>query len=600
MTNKTTYFFAAIFLYSHILAAQNADDSGLQTQFTFVDISANVDTLTSIEGGVAGSAWGDFNNDGYQDLYLATKGLNLLYRNNSDGTFTDVTNASGMQDTSKSKAGTWGDFNNDGLLDLYVSNNAGHPNRLYRNDGGGNFTDIAVSAGVNDSSFAQGVAWADYDADSDLDFCLIQDDIEDRLFRNDGNGIFTDVAPSFGMDSPWAAYGISWLDFNNDNHLDLYVTNCETRVGDFWTNLLYRNNGDGSFTNVSSDTGLDYFGASQGAFAFDFGNDFDIDILVVNSDGGDSFLLYENSDGAFTEISAQAGLVNVGVLFSVTSGDYDNDGDLDLLVGGLQNASRLFQNQGDGRFEDVSEQIELPMPDDPLFSSVTSADINNDGFLDLLMADERSRAFLFRNQPPNSIAGNHWLIVKLKGVQNNSFGIGAKITAIAQDLRQFRYVVAGSGLYSENMLPVHFGFANRNVVDSLIVLWPNNLADTLYNVAVNQIIEIEEGGLLTDVPDVEVADTPKSFELAQNYPNPFNASTTIQYRLSENALVSLSIYNLIGERIRQYRIGTRTPGDHTLSWNGKTDDGREMPSGIYFYKLTVGQLAQTRKMILSR
>lgn len=461
-------------------------------QHVLVDVSANVEGLPTLEGRVLGTAWADYDNDGYQDLYLAVNGENKLYRNRQDGTFEDVSAVAGVNDTSCSVAATWGDVNNDGWLDIYISNERDERNKLYLNQGDGTFSEISASAGVDDAHFAQGGAWADYDGDRDLDFFLLQDDVENRFFRNNGDLTFTDVAPQLSMDDPEAAYGIQWGDFDNDNDQDLFLTNCKGNTGKTWINLLYRNNGDGTFNEIGAAAGVDYFGKSQGAIWLDIDNDLDLDLLVVNSDASESLILYENQNGQFTDITQQAGLFNFGQPYAPTSGDYDNDGDVDFLVVGFNPSKKFFENQGDGTFADASDLVQFPDPDTPFFNTASTADYDNDGFLDLIIGDQRGVGYLFHNKPAPQNAGNNWLILKMRGTESNPFGVGAKAIAINDDLRQMRYVSAGMGIYSQDMLPLHFGFGDRTSVDSLLIFWPSGVKDTLLNVATNQIITLVE------------------------------------------------------------------------------------------------------------
>lgn len=568
-----------------------------QNDFVFVDVSADVDTLTNMANRASGPAWGDFNNDGYQDLYIAAFEVNRLFMNNRDGTFTDISVAAGVNDSTKSKAANWGDIDNDGFLDLYISNNRGSENKLYYNVRNGTFNQIAQPAGVADTAFAQGGAWVDYDADGRLDFLLMQDDTHDRLFHNDGTFAFTDLAEQAGVDNEWGAYGLSWFDYNDDNHIDLFVANCANHHGSTWTNLLFENNGDGTFTDISAQKGVDYFGESWGVNAFDYDNDLDIDILVSNTDMTNTFLFYENQNGDFAEISDQIGLEPIGFAKALTHGDYDNDGDVDFLVTGFPPANALYENRG-GTFVNVAERVQFPTRPGLHLTGAATADYDNDGFLDFVIADENSRAYLYHNEPPDSVASNTYLTIRLEGVQSNKFGIGSKVVTVAEDLKQIRYVMAGSGVYSQDMLPVHFGFGARQTVDSLIVRWPSGAVDIHTDLPVNQIVTITEGGPVTHLDDAEAA--PNTFVLQQNFPNPFNPSTTIPYSLAERGKAQLSIYNILGERIRTFDLGTQEAGSYQVTWDGTNQEGKEVASGVYVYKLQVGQGVRARKMVLSR
>lgn len=569
--------------------------------FHFVDASASFGALRDAQSEDSGPAWGDFNNDGWQDLYIAAFETNSLYRNNGDGTFDEVAGQAGVADATKAKAATWGDIDNDGFLDLYISADEDEPNTLYRNNGDETFTEIGAAAGVDDSSFAQGGAWADFDRDGRLDYFLLQDDVANILFRNNGNLTFSDVTGAAGVVNDWAAYGISWLDYDNDAHPDLFVANCRNLNGNSWTNLLYRNNGDGTFTDVSSETGVDYQGKSWGVAAFDFDNDLDIDVLVVNEDPTDSFLLYENRSGVFTEISEEAGLDDELPALAVTYGDYDNDGDIDIITAGFNPANRLYENRGDGTFRDASAGAPFPALPNPRFTSAATADYDNDGWPDFVIADERSRAYVFHNQAPAAAQDNHWLQVRLEGVQNNRFGIGAKVTVVSADLKQVRYVEAGSGTYSQNMLPVHFGLAGRSEIDSLTIAWPGGVQDVLTGIPADTILDVREGSTTTGVAGQPAQ--PSDFHLQQNYPNPFNPSTTIVYQVPETGAktpVTLEIYDTLGRKVRTLVRTSQTSGRYSVIWNGANDASEQVASGVYLYRLRVGEHGEVKRMVLLR
>ncbi len=567
--------------------------------FTFVDVTTNLDSLNFKLNRDSGPAWGDFNNDGLQDLYISALTTNGLFKNNGDGTFTDIATSAGVADTLKTKAATWGDINNDGYLDLYLSNDRQIANKLYLNNRDETFTDIAQTAGMADLNFAQGGAWADFDEDGDLDYYLLQDDVANNLFRNNGNLQFTDVAPKLGMANDWAAYGITWLDYNQDNHLDLFVANCRNLNGENWTNLLYRNDGGGSFSNVSAETGLDYFGASWGSITFDFDNDLDFDILVVNSDNNHSFLLYQNKQGVFSEISDSARLDNAGIYLAVTAGDYDNDGDLDIFACGLNSIFSLYQNNGRGTFTDISNQVQFPLLASSRFNGAASADYDNDGFLDFVAADEFSHAYLFKNTPPDSVAQNHWLEINLKGISQNRFGIGAQVKVISGSSKQIRIVTSGSGTYSQNMLTLHFGLGRNALIDSLIIQWPGNSRDIFTNVTPDRIITIEEGSTITEIR-AKSTTAVSVFTLHQNFPNPFNPSTTLSFTMEKPAEVDIRIFNVLGKEIRAFHFINLSTGKHQLEWDGKNQNGIESASGTYLVKLQTQESEKTIKILLIR
>lgn len=572
---------------------------GYGQNFSFIDATANLDSLNLKINEDSGPAWGDFNNDGLQDLYLGAFGVNGLYKNNGDGTFTNIAAQAGVDDSLKTKAATWGDIDNDGFLDLYLSNGRQTPNTLYLNNRDETFTEISAAAGMANMDFAQGGAWADFDEDGDLDYFLLQDDVGNNLFRNNGDLTFTDVAVDLNLANDWAAYGVSWFDYDNDGHLDLFVANCRNLNGPNWTNLLYRNGGDGTFSDVSAQSGVDYPGVSWGVEALDFDNDLDMDLLVVNDETQNSFLLYRNDNGFFTEISDSAGLDNAGRLLAVTQGDYDNDGDVDFFACGINGVYRLYENRGDGTFEDISEQVPFPSAVSSRFNGTATADYDNDGFLDFVAADEFSHAFLFKNTPGDSVASNHWLEINLKGVTNNAFGVGASIIVKSGGMQQMRTVTAGSGTYSQNMLTAHFGLGKAAIADSIIIHWPIQTTDILTGITADQMLTVTEGSTITHV-NVASPRSPAAFTLHQNFPNPFNPSTRLSFSVRQTAPARLVIFNLAGQEIRAFQFAALPAGRHEVEWNGKDRHGRDVGSGIYLVQLRSGSFTRAIKIALVR
>ena len=333
-----------------------------------------------------GIAWGDFNNDGYHDLYTCYRdGLpNVLWRNNEDGTFTDVTSVAGVAGGFvSSNAGAWGDYDNDGDLDLYVSDSGG--NFLYRNNGNGTFSDVTYTAGVGHSGNDRTGAWGDYDADGDLDLFVPSRDGTDVLYRNNGDGTFSDATSAVGMVNI-RGHAASWCDYDNDGDMDLYV-------GRYWdVNSLYRNNGNGTFTDVASEAGVAHY-AACGVSWGDYDNDGDFDLYVGHPDTN---VLYRNSgDGTFVDVAEMAGVDNPGRTMTVIWADYDSDGDLDLYVGNhYEENNALYRNDADGTFTDVMSETGISNLSGG--QNAAWCDYDNDGDIDICLT-HRSVGILYRN-----------------------------------------------------------------------------------------------------------------------------------------------------------------------------------------------------------
>lgn len=490
----------------------------------------------------------DFNNDGFDDIFLANGegGAHALYRNNGDGIFTDVASAAGLADLpGEGNGGCAADYDNDGHVDLYVTRYG--PNQLVRNRGDGTFLPVTSVAGVAGSGSARsmGCAWGDYDGDGWIDLIVVRHTRARELpnwregslsremreskefleafdplllYRNNGDGTFTNVTHLLGdasqpslrgyLGNVWGTgFQPIWADFNNDRRPDLYIVNDFGHT--VQPNVLWRNDGPGAdgawhFTDVSakSRAGVSMFG--MGVAVGDYNNDGSLDLYMTNI--GDNVLLRNNGDGTFAraERGAQVGLGRLGLFLRVTWGavffDFDNDGDEDLyVVSGhlghspitVQNLSMqpnaLLRNEGHGTFVDVS--LRSGANDPGIGRGGFFLDFNNDGCLDLLVTNLRERPKLFHNVCDS---GNNWLTIKLQGTASNRDGIGARIQIVAGGTSRIREVAAGSSQMGQNMLAAHFGLGSASVVDSVTVRWPSGRVQTLNQVHANQRLTITE------------------------------------------------------------------------------------------------------------
>ncbi len=485
----------------------------------------------------------DYNGDGLDDAYVTDSlGPNALFRNNGDGTFTDVAVRTGVADRDgHSNGGCAADYDNDGDQDLYVTNHG--PSRLFRNEDDGTFVDASASSGAVDpdpSLKSTGCAWGDYDRDGLLDLVVVRHfrELTSRtlvegtfheevrslaLYRNAGDGSFTDDTELLGHTLPpsrsrygeplgnlWGAgFQPGWLDYDDDGDPDLYVAND---WGTFTNpNVLWRNDGpadDGGwlFTDVSEESGADVAIEAMSVTVGDYNVDGRLDVFVTNV--GASVLL--RGDGErFANVSADAGteVAMIGVEKRVTWGsaflDYDNDGleDLYIVSGFLkptvnpQNApsymrrqhNRLLWNRGDATFEDVSDGSGAD--DDGVGRGLAYLDMDGDGCLDLLVGNLGGNAKLFRN---TCSSGNNWLVVSLAGTRSNRDGIGARITLETDGRTQIREVSGGGSFMGQHMRPAHFGLGPAQIVDRLIVRWPSGTIQTLTDIPASQRISVTE------------------------------------------------------------------------------------------------------------
>jgi hypothetical protein len=427
--------------------------------------------LFGVTGGQP-NAWADFDNDGDLDEFVGFRGRpNRLYRQDH-GRFEDVAASAGLADNVETRAAAWGDYDGDGNIDLYVGFIDGTPNKLYRNDGNGHhFTDVAGALGVNLSGVTRQVSWIDYDNDGDLDLFVAFRDKPNRLFRNDG-GRFTDVTAAAGLGDTRKTVGAVWFDIDGDGDLDLFVAN---QNGD--TNGLFRNDG-GRFVDVAREWGVEAprrseeFGGVGPAVA-DFDGDGYLDLFVANY--GPS-ALYRNDRGhRFVDVTKSAGVFFEQHATTPSWGDYDNDGRPDLYVAGfLVNVAHypdhLFHNtraaDGAVRFEDVLPAL---VNEHDGSHGVQWVDFDGDGALDLALTnnDPAGGHYLFRNLLPAAIARRSLAVDVVNGDRRHTKP-GAEVRVYAAGTRRLissGLVDTGGGYCSQNVMPVHVGTGNAAKVD---------------------------------------------------------------------------------------------------------------------------------------
>jgi len=449
---------------------------------------------------------------------------NHLYRNNGDGTFTDVTEQAGVAGKGFAMGVAAGDYDNDGFEDLYVTgwNSA----VLYHNNGDGTFTDVTEKAGVQNHQFGVGAAWIDYDRDGKLDLFvgnylkydpkakrlyytadafagpLDYEGESNRLFHNNGDGTFTDVSEQAGIASPVGrAMGVTVGDFDNDGWPDIYVAN------DQMESYLYHNNHDGTFTNVSLEQNVAYgtngdTPSAMGPIFADYDNDGALDLFVSDMR---YHRLFRNSlqDGFFIDTTADSGIARMAgqyVGWGDAIFDFDNDGLKDLFVvnGGLHwlipMEDTLLRNNGNGTFSDVSAQAGSYFKIKKVGRGACFGDFDNDGYIDAFIVALGGKGMLVRAVPPAPANRYHWLTIKLIGTKSNRDGYGARIEAVAGDFKQVVENEPSSGYLSQNDPRPHFGLGTHREVDMLTVKWPSGVEQTLQHVAADQFLTITEPG----------------------------------------------------------------------------------------------------------
>jgi tetratricopeptide (TPR) repeat protein len=483
---------------------------------TFTDIAAKCGLDKTSAG--RGLAVFDYNNDGYQDVVIAAAHAGCsLYRNNGDGTFTDASVGSGLDDCVNGFAIAVGDYDNDGYPDLFVTRLGFFVGQgeLYHNNGDGTFTDVTAKAGVNAWGPAFTAGWVDYDGDGNLDLfiannlgALFDRKTPNRLFHNNGDGTFTEVAEKAGLHTIWPTIGHCWGDYDNDGRPDLFLSNAMGR------SQLYHNNGDGTFTDVSATAGFDDHCIGSTAFWIDYDNDGWLDLVqftwsdhedVVHTmrtgrgpeDGHPLRLYHNNRNGTFTLVSEKMGIDGCWGTMSGNAGDFNNDGVMDLVLGnGSPRMDRveplvLLENTG-GKFHNVTFSAGLPFTGKGHGGNL--ADLFGDGRLSVLVATGGAYPGELLTSGvyyPTKLPGNY-LNVRLKGTTSNRDAIGARVCLEAGGAKQYREVNGGTNF---GCLPFeqHFGLAKIDKVDALEIRWPSGLRQRWENPPINDTIRVTEG-----------------------------------------------------------------------------------------------------------
>jgi hypothetical protein len=465
-----------------------------------------------------------------------------LYRNRRDRTFEDVTASAGLAASGWGQGVCAADYDNDGHGDLFVT--YWGQNRLYRNDGRGRFTEVTAAAGLRTSSRRWGTscAFLDYDRDGRLD--LFVDNYIDfdpqttprpeaglcryrglpvacgptglpraynALYRNRGDGTFEDVSEKSGITRTSATYslGVSTLDFDADGWVDLYVAN------DSSPSTLYRNNRDGTFTDIAGRAGCAYSQdgraqAGMGVAVGDYDRNGTMDVFKTNFAGDTSTLYANDGKGLCDDRTFAAGLgVNTRWLgWGTAFADFDNDGWLDLLLmnghvypevrqvkseAGYEQPKVFYRNLGNGRFADLTARIGEPLTLAKAARGAAFGDIDNDGRIDVAIANVNDRPDLYRG---TSESVNHWITLKLVGTSSNRDAIGARVRLVAggpEKVEQWQEVRGGGSYLSQNDLRVHFGLGGAKVVDQVVVRWPNGREESWTQLAADTIHRLTEG-----------------------------------------------------------------------------------------------------------
>jgi len=533
---------------------------GLGVRFTDVAQQAGLNITTIygdehrnrylLETTGSGAAFIDYDNDGWQDIFLVNgtrldglpsnlNSTNRLFRNTGNGKFTDVTEKAGLVRTGWGQSICSGDYDNDGYIDLFISSYG--KNALYHNNRNGTFTELAEKAGVanNRTRWGSGCAFLDYDHDGLLDLFVasyIDLDLKtaplpetgpcqykgitvacgppgltggsNTLYRNNGNGTFSDVSEKAGITRSNGTYGLGVLtaDFDNDGWTDIYVANDSAPAA------LYRNNKNGTFTDIGIEAGcaLSIDGkpqAGMGVTAGDYNHDGWLDIFKTNFSGDTSSLYRNTGKGTFDDVTFPAGMGLNSRWLGWGCGfiDVDNDGWADIFLvnghvypevekltteAGYAQPKVLYRNLQNGSFADVSQKAGAAVVSPNASRGAAFGDYDNDGDIDILINSVNGPPQLLR---ADSLNQNNWIKIKTVGVKSNRDGIGARIKCVTENGSQIDEVRSGGSYYSQNDLRVHFGLGKSQKVQSLEISWPSGKVDTFRDLAANQLVVVKEG-----------------------------------------------------------------------------------------------------------
>lgn len=575
-------FFIYLFFFLNILNAQIA--------FEDVAYEKGVGYSYGESEYGGGVSFADFDNDGWDDItYASEDGIELYFFKNNNGIFNLVT-LNGISNTYKTKQVIWIDYDNDGDKDFFVTAIEGI-NKFYRNDGNMNFTDISSTIGLFQTDlFSYGVSFADIDNDGDLDAFISNRDGEadnqrNYLYRNDG-GIFSDITVSAGLSmSSHLSFCSIIFDYDKDGFQDIYISNDKPDN----LNILYKNNGDGTFEDVSESSGAGIGINAMTTTIGDYNNDGWFDLYITNTHspqaGNGNVLLKNNGNGTFTNVAEETGTTFNSFAWGAVFLDADNDTLLDLYVSGGFDGSigsflsaAFYHQQTNGIFT-IPQDIGFEEDTRESFSNAIG-DINNDGKPDIIVCNDTEINFLWENKTANE---NNWLKVKLEGVISNRDGIGNTIEISIDGQSQYRYTLAGEGYLSQNSFYEFFGTGTATEIDYIKVTWTaTGIIETITNVDVNQAIIIKEGSGILSNTDIQ---TDNLFSM---YPNPSN-NGVFKLSITDNESVSLQVFDLSGRLITEIEDVK----------NKDEIDLRHYYKGIYIAKISSGSNISSIKLLVN-
>jgi hypothetical protein len=567
-------FFGSTVLFSQIQFSEQSALLGCENS------SYGVGTL----GG--GISFFDFNADGWDDITVSSEfGEPIRFFQNNQGTFSQIF-LNFTDQLAETKTVQWVDFDNDGDYDLFSVSNT-HAYRLYENDGNMQFSDISPAAGLAVPDYdAWGGSWGDYNNDGWLDlFISSRDinnaDIHNRLYRNNGNHTFTDVTVSAGIStSDYTTFCSVFFDYNNDGYQDIYMANDRP-----WNlNILYENNGDGTFTDVSAASGADVGVSAMSNTIGDFNRDGWLDIYITNTPEGNVFLR-NNGDGTFTDIAQANGTFMESYAWGAVFLDAENDADLDLYVSSLFTDAQtqyltaaFYENNGSGMFT---------IPTDAGFDADVGrsyanamGDITNDGYPDMCVLNfQPDDIYLWHNLSPQT---NNWIKIKLQGDVSNRQGIGSWIEISVNGQKQYNYTLCGEGYIAQNSGFEFFGIGSATAIDYIKVTWLSGIVDIINKPSINIHGTIVEGTNVLTVAEQFVATNDVVV-----FPNPSDGIFQLQVP-----------QYLIGSNLKMIDVQGRILLAKTIRTPSEFVDISAYSAGIYYFLIEDNGTVITRKVVL--
>ena len=592
-----------------------------------------------------GGVFGDYNRDGFLDLALI--GANRLYRNIGNQTFINQTTPSAITFPSASQGPAWLDFDGDGRLDIFINDDFGN-NQLLRNLNNSNFSDITEAAGVRTVGGSYGVAASDFNNDGHADVFIAtcssspENSIK-HLLRNNGDNTFTDINVSAGVGDSLASWGVVWLDYDNDGWLDLYIGNMP--LGMDGRNKLYRNNGDETFTDVAPESGVagELREPTFGVATADFDNDGWMDIYAGNRSpqpGGFTHRLYRNNgDGTFVDVAASAGITAFQEP-TVSLADFNNDGWIDIFIPGAPQNQLLFNDGGSNHWL----KIRLRGKASNLFGVGARIEVVAGGLRQIrevnagdgFVSQSRDLAAHFglggfaqadsiivkwpgrgTDRLANITADREITIVEGLGLNNRPTAPQLQSPADGVLLQNSNIAFRWLSASDPELDPLTY---DLRVSSPTFFVLLDDLQDTTFNLTFSHpqreifswnvtatdghsIVSSTELFSFDNVNIVSVSENgglPGEFSLSQNYPNPFNPNTVIRLSLASATHAALKIYDIRGREIRTLLDGFQQAGERSLVWDGRDANGNPVVSGIYVSRLQAGGSVATKKMILLR